>query len=1207
MFSLLLVLLSVLPAEASLDILIIGSSQTLDTSEKAFSPVNIAEQLQNILKKDPLVREPVNVVVDSYYRSSDDVVTGYGDRKVTCYVHTLVQHYYWPEDRTNMLKNLRGQAGTDWDYVIMMDDPYMLANVPGYHAEGVNLIAAEVLKGEAVPLLLMQWPDPSSSFSVKHFGEISYRVGDGAGATVVPAGYAWDTLKRKDTHANHPTPRGAYLAAACIYSEIFNRSAAHSRYIYNNPIADQAWRTVKTERGKVHYKGNYSFISPICFGKNFDRHCDYNHSGTSTESGTSRNLQILLQNMKMSYKLHQIVFKKIVPMEVRPSDFNYGRSWGYEPGKRYNPDPAVSEISYAYAFQDSGKDNAASLSHRYSIDKRGDFRPGTEGRVIRDILTKKELVKGARCVPDRIMWCKMYDLDPTYKAVHGHKTEYYLACTAAYMLTSLSGRCPIADEPLNRESSEWDSWLGSVVGYKTAVRMSTLKGRASGFQVLPSSATFTKLILSEGLDTENMTVKFRLAPIKDVTVKVSIDAPGAASINTPTTLLFTPKNYETPQTVTVKALPGTDYYAPFNVVFKTTSDDPVYNNLYDQWKYTVIRTSEMSVAGSGNTISAGDNTPSSSDHTEFGYAKPRSSTVTREFTISNSADSKMDLELSGTPAVSIKSKKPDFTVLKQPAKTKIAPGSSETFSIKFNPGSTGMKSAEVSIANNDHDENPYTFTIQGAGVTDIPIVNNKLGATNIVDNDAELRGTLTDGLYSGIYVYWGKSDGGTTPSRWDNVNELHGIAQGDFSLDLDDLDFDTTYYYRVFATNAAGASWAPASSSFTADYELQPVDNFVVHRGVLTQAAGEIKATLRNGVDYKLDPSTTTANAFIRIVNSHFVGGGNTPTNANISGSSEFVYIANPKNLLTSVDFVRPAADPRKNKNVGLTVFWELIEYIGPAGGPNEIIVRDHNVITGKDKNELVLTGPVLNAISDTNRVVVFIAGQLRDMHTAEINASRQPVFTRVQRGWNPPRVSYAVVEFTGSNWKNIQRMEHTLSKDRKEEVKPIEAVDPVRTFMHVQHRSRSRFTAPMKQTMGVWLSGPGKLSFMGQQTDETTVAVVWLIENKEFHPRMRAKVQHLTSSHSGNPGLYGPEVWTKRINPVRAMSNASVMGMAAQYILGRTESSDGSIVSPSLTAVDEVTLWQATAETDVDCWFSVVEWPRGSKSISRDRDIRRR
>ncbi|MFC1498804.1 hypothetical protein ACFLS1_10105, partial [Verrucomicrobiota bacterium] len=159
-FVFLFVSVCVWTAEADLDILVIGSSTSvkeiagyLEHAEQGFSPVNIGTELQRILEADPAVTQPVNVVVDDYHRSEYLWVTeGYsGPQYKWHYVHTLAQHYFWLTDRSNTLANLRGELGTNWDYVVMMDDSHTLGNIPGFHAEGVNLIANEVRKGGAEP------------------------------------------------------------------------------------------------------------------------------------------------------------------------------------------------------------------------------------------------------------------------------------------------------------------------------------------------------------------------------------------------------------------------------------------------------------------------------------------------------------------------------------------------------------------------------------------------------------------------------------------------------------------------------------------------------------------------------------------------------------------------------------------------------------------------------------------------------------------------------------------------------------------------------------------------------------------------------------------------------------------------------------------------------------------------------------------------
>jgi hypothetical protein len=73
------------------------------------------------------------------------------------------------------------------------------------------------------------------------------------------------------------------------------------------------------------------------------------------------------------------------------------------------------------------------------------------------------------------------------------------------------------------------------------------------------------------------------------------------------------------------------------------------------------------------------------------------------------------LILSGNPVVVVEGTNPtDFTVTTQPDST-VAVGGSVTFTVTFQPSATGLRSATVSIGNNDADENPYNFAIQGTG------------------------------------------------------------------------------------------------------------------------------------------------------------------------------------------------------------------------------------------------------------------------------------------------------------------------------------------------------------------------------------------------------------------------------------------------------------------------------------------------------------
>jgi surface protein len=128
---------------------------------------------------------------------------------------------------------------------------------------------------------------------------------------------------------------------------------------------------------------------------------------------------------------------------------------------------------------------------------------------------------------------------------------------------------------------------------------------------------------------------------------------------------------------------------------------------------------EIDLKGNNVAISDGSVNPSFTDHTDFGFtAISGGDAISRIFTIENSGTGMLNLPgtYAGSPKVAINGAYiPDFTLTQEPAAA-IPGGTSTTFEITFNPTAAGLRTATVSIANDDPDENPYTFAIQGTGV-----------------------------------------------------------------------------------------------------------------------------------------------------------------------------------------------------------------------------------------------------------------------------------------------------------------------------------------------------------------------------------------------------------------------------------------------------------------------------------------------------------
>lgn len=126
---------------------------------------------------------------------------------------------------------------------------------------------------------------------------------------------------------------------------------------------------------------------------------------------------------------------------------------------------------------------------------------------------------------------------------------------------------------------------------------------------------------------------------------------------------------------------------------------------------TVITPQEINILGNAISIVDGDVSPSSTDWTDFGSMETSTGNITKTYTIQNTGNATLTIgaiTISGINAG-------DFLVATIPSAS-IAAGGSSTFSIRFDPTNIGLKTAAISIINNDSNENPYDFSIQGTGI-----------------------------------------------------------------------------------------------------------------------------------------------------------------------------------------------------------------------------------------------------------------------------------------------------------------------------------------------------------------------------------------------------------------------------------------------------------------------------------------------------------
>ncbi len=203
----------------------------------------------------------------------------------------------------------------------------------------------------------------------------------------------------------------------------------------------------------------------------------------------------------------------------------------------------------------------------------------------------------------------------------------------------------------------------------------------------------------------------------------------------------------------------------------------------------------ISLSGNSNCILLGDNTPSLLDFTsmgDFSYAP-----ITKTFVIANTGGATLNIasvNISGANAS-------DFTVSTPPA-TSVTAGSTTNLIITFNPSAPiGIKTATITINNDDLDEAAYSFDVSGTNAGEAKSLNFD-GNDDRVDLPVTISGSYTKEAWinADFFVSPGNLLSGTNNALYTPGGQLSSGHVFPFTAVQDPVAMVTGTWYHVAVT-----------------------------------------------------------------------------------------------------------------------------------------------------------------------------------------------------------------------------------------------------------------------------------------------------------------------------------------------------------------------------------------------------------------------
>lgn len=399
-------------------------------------------------------------------------------------------------------------------------------------------------------------------------------------------------------------------------------------------------------------------------------------------------------------------------------------------------------------------------------------------------------------------------------------------------------------------------------------------------------------------------------------------------------------------------------------------------------------------------------------------------------------------------------------------------------------------------------------------------------------------------------------------------------------------------------------------------FEIGPLtqegSDFKVYRGQSTIPGGASSVTIVNGTDFSVPRWVPKDRAFLRITNTRITGAGRSSGGAGEGRDpSEFtVHVqATGADWILDRDAGVQLTRPNDPDGIDCVVDWEVVAYVGEEGGANEFVVRqlEHKASSGST-NTITGTAGSYTTFAD---VMVWITGQSIDSTGTDWAAglwtslatdigggSVEAGFIRGVVTTTVSTVSYAMIEFVGSNWTVTRKPElttgaawapgTTTSFDTSLGI----TVTPEKTFLVLDYRTTNNPTGLDDAGDATLVKDADEARHWNRVTTGSRLKNYWIIENSQASGVARNMNVESELHDDDTTTPLDARSWDHTLaTAIGDLDETSVIATAS--VDGGGSSFPRGAIGYRLTSPTQVSFFEADAGQERRIAIQTIEWPR--------------